>query len=95
MVETDQFSLCWVKNSAGEIEQRVLSLGDSDDVFIIVKSGLIQGDEVLLNPLGFLEDAQLEALRASEPVDRADENPKSKAVDEKKSLGVGGGRGDF
>ena len=95
VVENDQFSLCWVKNSAGEIEQRVLSLGDSDDVFIIVKSGLIQGDEVLLNPLGFLEDAQLEALPASEPVDRADENPKSKAVDEKKSLGVGGGQGDF
>ena len=95
VVETDQFSLCWVKNSAGEIEQRVLTLGDSDDVFIIVKSGLIQGDEVLLNPLDVLEDMQLEAFRAFESVDRAGEDLKNKAVDEKKPLGVGGQQGDF
>ena len=69
VVETGKFSLCWVKDRAGEIEQRTLTLGDSDDVYIVVKSGLAEGDEVLLNPLDSLEEAQREAFKAFEPAE--------------------------
>ena len=62
VVETDQFNFCWVKTPDG-IERRPITLGDSNDVFIIVESGLNEGDEVILNPMTHSEDAKGEALK--------------------------------
>ncbi len=94
VVETGRFSLCWVKTIAGEIEQRVLALGDSDDVYIVVKSGLTEGDEVLLNPLDWLEEAQREAFQALDPADGSSKDSNSEGTLEKSS-GTQGGQGDF
>jgi multidrug efflux pump subunit AcrA (membrane-fusion protein) len=68
VVETEKQTLCWVKTGE-DIERRVLKLGDSNDVFIVAKSGLAEGDEVVLNPLRYVEDAKGEAFQTfDEPV---------------------------
>lgn len=93
VVETGKFSLCWVKDRAGEIEQRTLTLGDSDDVYIVVKSGLAEGDEVLLNPLDSLEEAQREAFKAFEPAEPGtSEDAEGELVGEKALSSQGGER---
>ena len=50
VVETENGGYCWVATAKGP-EQRPLKLGDSNDVFTVVKAGSKEGDEVLLNPL--------------------------------------------
>ena len=51
--------------AAGPARRRV-QLGDRNELFVVAKSGLQEGDEVILNPLAFHEDAQLEAMRLFE-----------------------------
>jgi HlyD family secretion protein len=62
VLETETAALCWVKTADG-VERRVLTLGDSNDVFIVVEAGLKEGDEVVLNPVALIEEAQSEALQ--------------------------------
>ena len=59
-MEQDYF--CWVKTSNGP-QRRLLQLGDSNDQFILVEAGLKEGDEVVLNPLAFIEEEQTDALK--------------------------------
>jgi len=62
VVETAEGDFCWVTTADGA-KRRSLKLGDTDDSFIIVKAGLKEGDDVALNPLAFIEEAQTEALK--------------------------------
>ncbi len=62
VVETAEGDFCWVKTAEG-VERRSLGLGDTDDSFIVVESGLKEGDEVVLNPLAVIEEAQTEVLK--------------------------------
>jgi len=62
VVETAEGDFCWVKTSDGT-RRRSLRLGDTDDSFIVVKAGLNEGDEVVLNPRAFIEEAQTEVLK--------------------------------
>ena len=59
VVETDGTHACWVKTAEG-VARRPLKLGDSNDVFIEVKAGLKEGDEVVLNPTVYVDDAPKE-----------------------------------
>jgi len=61
VVETDEGDLCWLKTVNGT-QRRALQLGDSNDVFTVVKTGLKEGDEVVLNPLA-LREAQTAAAK--------------------------------
>ena len=61
VLETEEGDFCWVKTADGT-KRRPLQLGDTDDQFIVVKAGLKEGDEVVLNPLAFVEEAQSEVL---------------------------------
>jgi multidrug efflux pump subunit AcrA (membrane-fusion protein) len=65
VVETDEGFLCWVKTADGT-SRRSLRLGDSNDVFIIVEAGLKEGDQVVLNPTAFIEEAQADAAKTFE-----------------------------
>jgi multidrug efflux pump subunit AcrA (membrane-fusion protein) len=65
VVETVEGDLCWVKKAEGTI-RRVLELGDTDDSFVVVNAGLNEGDEVVLNPLAFVEEAQSEVQKPTE-----------------------------
>ena len=60
--------VCWVKTRSGA-ERRVLELGDSSTMFILVESGLNEGEQVILDPLANVPGAQKEAaasLRGSQ-----------------------------
>ncbi|MFO0014606.1 MAG: efflux RND transporter periplasmic adaptor subunit [Planctomycetota bacterium] len=61
IVEGSGGTFCWVK-AGGEVQKRALRLGDTNDQFTIVLDGLQEGDEVLLNPLAFVEEAQRIAI---------------------------------
>ncbi|RMF44056.1 MAG: hypothetical protein D6753_03530 [Planctomycetota bacterium] len=66
VVETDNAAYCWVQGDA-EPEKRMIKIGDSNDVFLEVLSGLKEGDEVILNPAMFLQDAESDALTSVAP----------------------------
>jgi multidrug efflux pump subunit AcrA (membrane-fusion protein) len=79
VVETVQGTFCWVKTAEG-VKQHSLQLGDTDDNFIVVKAGLEEGDEVVLDPLASIEQAQIEAqklldqTKSREPMNREAEH---------------------
>jgi HlyD family secretion protein len=53
---------CWVQTPGGP-QRRTLDLGDTNDQFIVVNSGLDVGDEVILNPRDTVEEAREESLK--------------------------------
>jgi len=61
VVETEEGDFCWVR-TADKTSKRRLELGESNDVFILVKAGLNDGEEVILNPTAFIEEAEKDAL---------------------------------
>ena len=67
VVETQDGAFCWVNTQAGP-ERRIIETGDSNDVYIIIESGVSEGDDVILNPLAFVREAQLDVLK---PGDKA------------------------
>lgn len=79
VVETEEGDFCWVTTPTGP-QRRVLQLGDSNDVFIEVVTGLKEGEEVVLNPTALINEAQEEARNTlrqrNSKVDDASESPK-------------------
>ncbi len=61
IVEGQDGFYCWVQTTDG-IKKRAIHIGDSNDEFTIVQDGLVEGDQVLLNPLGVVEEAQQIAI---------------------------------
>ena len=72
VVETNKVYHCWVKEGS-ETQKRVLDVGDSDDEFMVVKTGVKAGDKVVLNPRAYIEEAQREGL---EPTAQSEDDPK-------------------
>jgi RND family efflux transporter MFP subunit len=64
VIGTEEGFFCWVSNGE-KVEMRKVDLGDTNDEFTVVKAGLKEGDQVVLNPTAFIEDAQRQALRPS------------------------------
>jgi len=62
VVETAQGAFCWVMTTEGA-KRRSLKLGDADDNFAAVQTGLQQGDEVVLDPLASITEAQTLAFK--------------------------------
>ncbi|MDB4394261.1 efflux RND transporter periplasmic adaptor subunit [Rhodopirellula sp.] len=62
IVQSTDGYLCWIRKD-GQIERRNVTLGDTNDEYIIVQSGLAEGEEVVLNPLAHLKQAEKEALK--------------------------------
>ena len=62
VVETNDGYACWVESAKG-VQRRTLGLGDSSDMFIVVETGLKEGDEVVVNPLAYIEEAQVEVAK--------------------------------
>ena len=67
VVETAEGDFCWVK-MADRVKRHSLQLGDTDDNFIVVEAGLQEGDEVVLDPMAYITEAQSLALK---PLDKA------------------------
>jgi len=70
VLQTPEGSFCWVKAAEGTMLRRRLQLGDTDGASVVVLAGLQQGDEVWLDPLNSVAEAQAMALA---PYDRTSE----------------------
>ncbi len=57
VVEVNDKHYCWVQRD-GEVLNRLVKIGDTNDEFIEIKSGLLSGDEVVLNPLAQIPESQ-------------------------------------
>lgn len=64
VLETDEGATCWILTD-GEAERRPLELGDTNDLFVEVRSGLTGTEEVILDPLTSVGEAREAALRPS------------------------------
>lgn len=62
VLQTSTQTLVWVKKGDGT-ERRVVTIGESNDVFIAVNEGLAEGEEVVINPVAFIPEAKQEALQ--------------------------------
>ena len=62
IVETPDGTFCWVQEN-GEVSKRKITVGDTNDEFTIVTDGLLEGDRVLLNPMGEVQEAQRLAIQ--------------------------------
>ncbi|MGI9470888.1 MAG: efflux RND transporter periplasmic adaptor subunit, partial [Rubripirellula sp.] len=62
IMESNEGFLCWTKENDG-VKKRVIELGDTNDEYTIVNAGLAEGDEVVLNPTAYIDEAQIEALK--------------------------------
>jgi RND family efflux transporter MFP subunit len=85
ILESKDGFTCWVETLQG-VQQRVLQLGDTNDEFSVVQDGLAEGDQIILNPLAFVKEAQALAIQ---PTNRSDEKTASenaKAESNKKEL---------
>ncbi len=60
VMETNDGHACWVQRNA-KPERRNIELGDGSEMFLIVESGLEEGEQVVLDPLAHVEEAQNEA----------------------------------
>lgn len=65
ILETVEGDLCWVETENGT-ERRELVVGDSNDVFVMVESGIEAGEKVVLNPRGSIEEARALELRSTQ-----------------------------
>ncbi len=81
VVDTEKGSFCWVKTADGPIK-RILELGDSNDVFIEVKGGLKEGDEVVLNPTALIEEAKQDALSSLDELPVSDDADVDESAEE-------------
>jgi HlyD family secretion protein len=62
VVEAETGDFCWLATDQGP-QRRSLELGDTDDVFVVVEAGLNDGDQVVLDPLACVTEAQALALK--------------------------------
>ncbi len=65
VLQNEDGNFCWVKTPDGP-QRRLLKLGDTNDVFIQVLDGVAEGEEVFLNPLTFIDEAQTQVLKSLE-----------------------------
>jgi multidrug efflux pump subunit AcrA (membrane-fusion protein) len=62
-IETENGFACWVQQDSG-MERRALNVGDSSDMFLLVRDGIEAGEKVILDPLANVPEAQIEAARS-------------------------------
>ena len=63
VVETADGYACWV-NQEGRAVRRAITIGQANDLLVAVESGVRAGEEVVLNPMTHVREAQQEAAAA-------------------------------
>ena len=82
VLETAQGNFCWVKTS--DVPKRhLIELADTNDLFTVVKAGLKEGDEVILNPLALAEAARMHALEPRDEAKPGEPDPTESAAKSK------------
>ncbi len=75
ILESDDGYVCWVRTADG-ISKRAIELSGSNDEFTVVTAGLAEADEVVINPLAYIDEAQKAALRPATPAANRDQEAK-------------------
>ena len=83
VVENGEYRYCWVNSPTGGAQRRQVQLGDSNDQFVVVKDGLSEGDDVVLNPVAYLDDAQIEAMGTGSEVEKKRKVNEAKSVSQR------------
>ena len=52
------------------LKKRLVRVGDTNDQFSIIIDGLSESDEVILNPLAYIEEAQELAMELDQTADK-------------------------
>jgi HlyD family secretion protein len=65
IIEGSSGLFCWVQTPEG-VRKRVVRVGDTNDQFSIILDGLSESDEVVLNPLAFVDEAQELAMEVQQ-----------------------------
>jgi multidrug efflux pump subunit AcrA (membrane-fusion protein) len=69
---------CWVQTAEG-VQKRLVRVGDTNDQFSIILDGLNESDEVILNPLSYVDEAQELAMELGQESRKgSSKNPDSK-----------------
>ncbi len=87
VIETDQGDYCWVAGQDNPVKKEI-QLGDSNDVFIEVLSGLREGEQVILNPAVLIQEAADDALAtlgSDANGDAASESQQDRGTDQQES----------
>ena len=85
VVETEEGSFCWVQPANKEVDgpqKRILELGDSNDIFIEVVAGLNEGEEVILNPIAMIDEAEQDAKSTLSQTQQPEEAQNESETDE-------------
>jgi len=72
VVERDKQTWCYVKTKDGDIVKRRVVLGRSNDKFVHVKSGLSEGEQVVLNPMAIIGEEETKKEEELKPDDVSD-----------------------
>lgn len=62
VIQSDAGSFCWVRDGR-VVAKRALQLGDTDDEMIVVHQGIDVGDQVVMKPAKWIDEAKREAGR--------------------------------
>lgn len=57
IIEGSSGLFCWIQTPEG-VRKRLVKIGDTNDQFSIILDGLSESDEVVLNPLAYIDEAQ-------------------------------------
>jgi multidrug efflux pump subunit AcrA (membrane-fusion protein) len=66
VLELDEKFYCWVDTGEPKPEKREVIVGDSNDTFLTIVEGVSEGENVVLNPRDFVEEASAAALKSIE-----------------------------
>jgi hypothetical protein len=91
IVDSARGAFCWVRTAEGT-ERRTLALGDTNDRFTVVESGLEEGDEVVLHPFAFKEARTLALLPSAEPEGQEQDPNQPRTQKKPKTKDVSGAR---
>ena len=69
-IETNAGFACWVQTESGP-QRRSLSVGDSNNMFLLAEDGIAKGERVILDPLANVQEAQDEAAQLLEVFDES------------------------
>jgi len=61
IVENRDEFVCWIKTQEGSVERRPLVLGMSNDKFVVVQNGVVEGEAVIRNPRAVVDESRANA----------------------------------
>lgn len=64
-IEAQAGFACWVQQPSG-VQRRTLDVGDSSDMFLLIREGVEAGEKVVLDPLARIPEAQVEVRGSQE-----------------------------